>query len=164
MQLDQGMMIVEHFGRPARRSHLHDARLRLARACRSAHETKTLHNPQMMAVDTHRPPPEHREVHHRSAGLHAYAVELLQPRANLLRSITRQKIEAQRAASLCDLQQRFFELDRLALWKGNRPDRPLRCQQPERRAASPTFRTARADHAARLAISRYASATKASSR
>jgi len=122
MNLDQGVVLIKHFGRPLSSSHLHQPRLRRVRIRPLRHESEPLRYPKMVAIDAKSPPAKRTEVHHSAAGLRADTVELLEPCTNLVGAITFQKIKRQRAVSLADLLQGLLQLYCFPFEKSNRTD------------------------------------------
>src|SRR5271170_7451738 len=101
--LDQGVVLVKHFGRPLRRRHLHQPIFGLARIRTLVNEAEPLSHAQVMTINTDRASSQCAEVHHRSARFCSDTIEAFQPGTDLICTIALQKIERKPATALSDL-------------------------------------------------------------
>ena len=122
VQLDEGVVVVEHGCGPGGGSHLHDAGFGFAGGCRFVDEAEALDDAEVVAVDAHGTATESGEVDDGGASLDADSVEGFEPFADLFGAVAGQEAKVERVAAGGDADERGFEMDGFGLGEGDGTD------------------------------------------
>lgn len=124
VQLDEGVMLVEHGGIPFWRDDAHEADFGGA-GVGARCERQPLGNAKMVRVDTKGTAAEGRKVDDGGGDLRADAFEPFEPLADLVGAVLGEEVQRERAVACSDLQEGCFQAGRLQLGKGDHADRAL---------------------------------------
>ena len=122
MELNEGVMFVEHGGVPGFWNEAHEALF--GGGCVGARdEAEALGDAEMMAIDAERSPAQRGEIDHSSAGLGSNAWKLFEPGADLVGAVLGKEVERKRAVAGGNALQGFFELWGFLVGEGDDGDR-----------------------------------------